>query len=204
MNRKVIVIGAGGHGKVIADIAVQCGDHVIGFLDDEKISSETVAGIPVLGQTSDFVKYDDAEFIIAIGNSGVRQNLSERLAGVRWSTAVHPRAVISPLNVQIGSGSAVMANAVINPCAKIGRHCIINTSAVVEHDNVIEDYVHISVGAKLGGTVLVGTHTWIGIGSTVSNNVAICAHCILGAGAVAIHDIKESGTYVGIPAKKIK
>ena len=97
-----------------------------------------------------------------------------------------------------------MANAVINPAANIGKHCIINTSAVVEHDNRISDFVHVSVGAKLGGTVSIGEHTWVGIGANVSNNVSICDHCMIGAGTVVIHDIKESGTYVGVPARKIK
>ena len=97
-----------------------------------------------------------------------------------------------------------MANAVINPCAKIGRHCIISSAAVVEHDNTIEDYAHISVGAKLGGTVSIGEQTWVGIGAVVSNNISICPRCMIGAGAVVIHDIKESGTYVGVPARKIK
>ena len=86
--------------------------------------------------------------------------------------------------------------------AKIGEHCIINTGAIVEHDNILENYVHISVGAKLAGTVHVGRATWIGIGASVSNNLSICENCMIGAGAVVVKDITESGTYIGVPAKK--
>lgn len=98
-------------------------------------------------------------------------------------------------------GTVVMANAVINPGAVIGKHCIINTGAIVEHDNTIEDYVHVSVGAKLAGNVHVGRKTWVGIGATVKNNVSVCEDCMIGAGAVVINNIVEKGTYIGIPAR---
>ena len=120
------------------------------------------------------------------------------------SRAVNSSAVISALDTEIGAGSVVMANAVVNPSAHIGTHCIINTAAVVEHDNRIGDFSHISVGARLGGAVSIGAHTWIGIGAAVGNNVSICDHCIIGAGGAVIHAITESGTYVGVPARKIK
>lgn len=204
MSEKVIVIGGGGHGKVVADIVVECGDTMLGFLDDGKIASSEIAGFPVLGGISDFGKFPDAAFVIAIGNSAVREEIAHRLGDVRLYTAVHPSAVISQTDTHIGAGSVVMANAVINPCASIGMHCIINTAAVAEHDNCIGDFAHISVGAKLGGAVSVGKHTWIGIGASICNNTSVCDNCIIGAGAVVIHDIKESGTYVGIPARKIK
>ena len=204
MNKQVIVIGASGHGKVVADIVRRSGDTLLGFLDDNERLPTEVAGIPVLGKVEDYVKYPEASFIIGIGNSVVREKIAHQLCDVHWYTAIHPSAVISALDTRIGVGSVVMANAVINPSAHIGEHCIINTSAVVEHDNRVENFAHISVGAKLGGTVSIGTHVWVGIGSTIVNNITICDHCTIGAGAVVIHDIKESGTYVGVPARKIK
>lgn len=204
MNKSVIVIGAGGHGKVIADIVRASGDHLLGFLDDGHSPSEPVAGIPVLGGAGDYVNYPDAAFIIAIGNASVREKMATSMKGVKWYTAIHPTAVISPLETQIGEGSAIMANAVVNPCASIGRHCIVNTAAVVEHDNRIADFAHISVGAKLAGTVSIGKRTWVGIGATVSNNLTVCEDCMIGAGAVVVKNITESGTYVGVPARKIK
>ena len=204
MNEQVIVIGASGHGKVVADIVRRSGDMLLGFLDDNETLPPEIAGIPVLGKVADYAKYPSVSFVIGIGNSVIREKIARQLSNVRWYTAIHPSAVISALDTQSGVGSVIMANAVINPSAHIGAHCIINTSAVVEHDNRVGDFTHISVGAKLGGSVSVGAHTWVGIGSTVSNNVNICDHCMIGAGAVVIHDIKESGTYVGVPARKIK
>lgn len=204
MNDKVIVIGASGHGKVIADIILKSGDVLLGFLDDNVMQNSTINGAPVLGQIEDYSKYPDAKFIVAIGNDKIRENIVHKLEKVQWYTAIHPTAVTALNDVTIGEGSAVMANAVINPSAHIGKHCIINTAAVVEHDNRIGDFSHISVGTKLGGTVLIGNHAWIGIGAIVKNNVSICDNCLIGAGAVVIDNIEESGTYVGIPARKFK
>lgn len=204
MNEQVIVIGASGHGKVAADIVRSSGDTLLGFLDDNALLPPEIAGIPVLGKVADYANYPDASFVIGIGSSAVREKIARQLDGVRWYTAIHPSAIISALDTEIGAGSVVMANAVVNPSAHIGVHCIINTAAVVEHDNHIGSFVHISVGVKLGGTVTVGSHTWVGIGAAISNNISICDHCTIGAGAVVIRDIKESGTYVGIPARKIK
>ena len=204
MSESVVIIGSGGHGKVVADIVLKRGDTLLGFLDDNAALPPAVAGIPVLGRTADYIRYPDASFVIAIGNAEVREQIAHRLDGVRWYTAIHPSAVIAALDVRIGAGSVVMANAVVNASARIGAHCIINTAAVVEHDNQIGDFSHISVGARLGGTVSVGSHTWIGLGAAVRNNLSITGHCTIGAGAVVIHDIKERGTYVGVPARKIK
>ncbi len=155
MNERVIVIGASGHGKVVADIIRRSGDTLLGFLDDNETLLPEITGIPVLGKVADYVKYIEASFVVGIGNSAVREKIARQLDGVRWYTAIHPSAVISAMDTQIDVGSIVMANAVINPSAHIGAHCIINTSAVVEHDNHIGGFTHISVGAKLGGTVSV-------------------------------------------------
>ncbi len=203
MNKQVVIIGAGGHGKVIADIVIKSGDTVRGFLDDNE-SSGSVAGISVLGKTADFLNYKDCEFVIAVGDAAAREAIAEKLGGVKWYTAVHPSAAVSVLDVEIGEGTVVMANASVNPGTRIGKHCIVNTAAVVEHDNRISDYVHISVGARLGGTVSIGRASWIGIGSCVINNVSVCGGCTVGAGAVVVKDITEPGTYLGVPARKLK
>jgi sugar O-acyltransferase (sialic acid O-acetyltransferase NeuD family) len=201
MSKQVVIIGASGHGKVIADIVMKSGDTVRGFLDDnENICS--VAGISVLGKIADFFNYKDCEFVIAIGYAAIREAIAEKLGAVKWYTAVHPAAVISGLDVEISEGTVIMANAVINPGTRIGKHCIINTAAVVEHDNNISDYVHISVGVRLGGTVSIGKASLVGIGSCVINNVSICGGCTIGAGAAVVNDIKEPGTYLGVPARK--
>ena len=203
MRKTVVIIGAGGHGKVVADIILRSGDTVLGFLDDNPHLPATIAGIPVLGTISDYSKFSDAAFVIAIGNNTIRQKLASQLTGVVWYTAIHPRAVVSPMDTHIGEGTVIMATAAINPGATVGRHCIINTSAVVEHDNRLGDFVHLSVGAKLGGTVTVGNNSVIGINSTVINNVTVSCDSIIGAGSVVLRDLPTPGTYVGIPAKQL-
>lgn len=202
MQKKVVIIGASGHGKVVADIVQKAGDRIIGFLDDNPNISSVFIEFPILGKVDDCVKYD-AEFVIAIGNPKIRMRIAEKMSGVSWYTAIHPTAVISDIDVSIESGTVVMANTVINSGTRIGKHCIINSGAVVEHDNQISDFVHVSVGAKLAGTVQIGKRTWIGIGAVVNNNLSICEDCIIGAGAVVIRNIVEKGTYVGVPARKI-
>lgn len=201
MNR-LIIIGAGGHGKVIADIALKNGYENICFTDD--MVKDNVMSFPVIGTCGDIGCLDDGrtDFVIGIGDNAIRKKIAEKYH-VNWVSVIHPSAQIA-VNAKIGKGSVVMANAVVNACAKVGKHCIINTGAIVEHDDEIEDYVHISPNAALGGSVCVGTLTQIGIGAAVKNNVQICGNCVIGAGAAVVRDIKEKGTYVGVPARKIK
>lgn len=204
MSKSVVIIGASGHGKVIADIIVNSDDKVLGFLDDaDDVQGKKIIGFPVLGKIADFDKYRDCEFVIAIGNPYIREKISNELP-VKWYTAIHPTAVISSLDVEIGEGTVIMANAVVNPSARIGKHCIINTGAIVEHDNILEDYVHLSPNVTLAGIVKVGKSTHIGAGSCTKQVLNIASDCIIGAGSVIVKDITESGTYVGVPARKIK
>lgn len=203
MNEEVVIIGASGHGKVIADIIIKSGDRVRGFLDDAENLPESILGIPVLGKVQDFEKFTDCRFVIAIGSAVIRERIAGMLEGrVQWYTAVHPNAVISALGTRIGEGTVVMANAVINSGACIGRHCIVNTAAIVEHDNRLEDYVHISPNAALAGTVTVGKRTHVGVGASIRNNRSVCADCVIGAGGVVVKDIREPGTYIGVPVRK--
>lgn len=202
--KSVIIIGASGYGKVVADIVQKAGDRVAGFLDDSPERTGTFSGFPMLGTVEKHRTYkEDAAFVIAIGNADVRERIAIKLEGVTWYTAIHPAAVVSDIDVNIGEGSVVIANAVINSGSKIGRHCIINSGAIVEHDNIIKDFVHISVGARLAGTVIIGKATWIGIGASVSNNITICEKCIIGAGGVVVKNIEKSGTYVGVPIERL-
>ena len=202
-NTGIIIIGASGHGKEIADIILKSGDSIYGYLDDDKALGNEFNGFPILGVLSDFRKYMDYLFVIGIGNALIRERVADNMLEATWYTAIDPNAIVSD-NATIGSGSVVMPGAIINAGATIGKHCIINTGAIVEHDNKIDDYVHVSVGACLAGTVHIGKRSWIGVGSAVSNNISICDDCMIGAGAVVVKDISEAGTYVGVPAYKIK
>lgn len=201
-EKKVMIIGASGHGKVIADIIHQSGDQVMGFLDDDPTKKE-IHQIPVLGKIEDIQKYkDDFCFIIGIGDNQIRKKIAESNPALNYYTAIHPTAVIGE-GVRVGNGTVVMANAVINADANIGEHCIINTSAVIEHECVIGGYTHVSPQACLCGNVHVGEECHIGAGTTITNNKNIVNNIIIGAESVVIRDINESGTYAGIPIRRI-
>lgn len=198
--RRLAIIGASGHGKVVADIARRNGYKEIVFLDDDDNIHEC-GGYPVIGKSFEAGTID-ADVIIGIGNAGVRNQMQESITDEKLVTLIHPDAVIAE-DVVMGAGTVVMAGAVINPGTHIGKGCIINTCSSVDHDCTVGDFVHVAVGSHLCGTVNVGDGTWIGAGATVSNNVFICPDCMIGAGAVVIKEIKESGTYVGVPAKRV-
>lgn len=201
-DKHLLILGAGGHGKVVADIAYRLGYSEIQFLDDDS-DKKVCGGYKVAGKCSDFTSYD-ADICIAVGNPEIRAKLFAEVKGYRYNlpALIHPSAVIST-NVSIGEGTVVMAGAVINAGAIIGDGCIVNTGASVDHDSQIGDFVHIAVGAHLAGSVTVGKGTWIGIGAVVSNNVTICDGCMIGAGAVVVDDISVRGTYIGVPAKRM-
>lgn len=205
MKDKLIIIGASGHGKVVADIAIKINKwQSITFLDDDE-SIKTFMGLEVIGKTADaFINKDEADFFVAIGSNITRGKIQEKLIeqGLNVVSLIHPSAIIGT-DVEIGIGTAVMAGVVINSSSRIGKGCIINTSSSLDHDNMIEDYAHISPGVRTAGSVSIGKGTWLGIGSVVSNNVSICSGCKVGAGAVVVKDITEPGTYVGIPVRKI-
>lgn len=205
MKDKLIIIGASGHGKVAADIAIKMNKwQSIAFLDDNE-SIQISMGLEVIGKTADAFTYRDvADFFVAIGNNATREKIQDKMKaeGLSVVSLIHPSAVIGT-DVEIGEGTVVMAGVVINSSSKIGKGCIVNTSCSIDHDNVIEDYVHISPGANLAGAVKVGKESWIGIGSVISNNVNICSGCKLGAGAVVVEDITETGTYVGVPVRRV-
>lgn len=200
-HKKLIIIGASGHGRVVADIAKKNGYEDIAFLDDN-MDLKKSGSYAVIGTCQDIKKYHNADFFVAIGNAEIREMIQKQAENyVHFITLIHPNAVIAD-NVVVGIGTVVMAGAVVNPGTTIGKGCIINTCSSVDHDCRIGDFVHISVGAHIAGTVEIGDRTWIGIGASVSNNVNICGDCMIGAGAVVIKDILHPGTYIGLPAEE--
>lgn len=207
MNKNVVIIGASGHGKVIADIIIKSGDNVIGFLDDnfnlqnkKVFLDKTVIGL-VSNCEAIQEKNQEYLFVVGIGDNYIRKEIFGKYR-LNYYTAVHPSAIISN-QVQIGEGTVIMANAVVNANTNIGTNCIINTGSIVEHDNIIEDNVHISPNATLCGTVKVGKLTHIGANVTIKNNIKICSECIIGAGAVVVKNIVDKGIYLGVPAIKV-
>lgn len=198
--KQLIIIGASGHGKVVADCAVRNGYEQVIFLDDdEKVTH--CGKYEVIG-SSEQVRSLSGDVIVAIGNAVFRRKIQAGIEEKRLVTLIHPEAVVGD-DVKIGIGSVVMAGAVINPGSRIGKGTIVNTCSSIDHDCRIGDFVHVAVGARLAGSVEVGDDSWIGAGAVVSNNLRVCGGCMIGAGAVVVKNIEVAGTYVGVPAKKI-
>ena len=195
--RKLIIIGAGGHARVVAEIARLNGYKSVDFLADSATGD-------VIGKTCEFIKYiDEADFVVAIGNAAVRQKFQMQLKENNASiiSLIHPNATISE-DTKIGLGTVVMAGAIVNPNVQIGNGVILNTNSSVDHDCRVGDFAHVSIGAKLCGTVDIGEKTWIGAGATVINNLSICSDCMIGAGATVVKNIDCPGIYIGTPARK--
>lgn len=204
---RLIMIGASGHGKVCAEIARLSKSYSeIIFLDDSPLVKKC-GEYDVVGTSSNFYKYisGETEFFVSIGNHEHRQQIQGKIedAGGTLATLIHPDAVISE-DVCIGTGTVIMPGVVINPGTKMGTGVIINTSSSVDHGCIVGDWSHVSVGTHICGTVEIGDKCWIGAGVTVSNNIKICNEVVIGVGAVVVKNIGKSGTYVGVPAKKIK
>lgn len=200
--KTLAILGASGHGKVVADAALCSGFEKIVFFDDDA-TLDCLMNFDVIGN-SDLLKQTAHRYtgvVIAIGNNQIRWNKVAFLneAGIPFATIIHPRAVVSRY-ATIGEGTVVFAGAVINPHATIGRHCIINTNATVEHDCVLADGVHISPGASLGGGVKVGKQSWVGIGASIREYKTIGCESVVAAGAAVVHDIPDGCLVAGVPA----
>lgn len=199
----LLILGAGGHGKVVADAAYIMNKWVeVAFLDDRE-DLKDVARFPVLGKLQNYEllmdKYQYA--FVAIGNNKLRLEWIDKLvtAGFIIPTIIHPNSTISKLSY-IGDGTVVMAGAVVNAYATIGRGCILNTCCSIDHDCVLDDGVHISPGAHVGGTVTIGSYTWICIGASIVNNVVIGSNVVVAGGAAVIKNIPDNVVATGVPA----
>ncbi len=198
----LIIIGGGGHAKVIADLAIKTGYNVVGFLDDNDRVTEMLS-LKRLGRVEICENYaHSAKFVIGIGNNKIRKEIFEKYK-LEYVTLIHPSAVIAK-SAKLGIGAVVLAGAIINADAKIGEQSIINTGAVVEHDCVIGEFTMVAPRATVCGFSKIGNSCWIGAGSVVNNVISVCDNVIVGSGAVIIADIHDADTYVGVPAKKIK
>lgn len=193
----MILYGASGHCKVIIDILEANGVKIDFIVDDNPALTELL-GYEVRRNTG---AYD--EVIISIGSAENRRKVAETLKVDRYLTSVHPSAVVSPRSV-IGDGSVVMQGSVVQSCAHIGKHCIVNTGASVDHDCEVADFVHIAPHATVLGGVKIGEGSWIGAGAVVKQYVTIGRNCMIGAGAVVLENVPDGATVVGVPAKEIK
>lgn len=202
--KRLAIVGASGHGKVVADCAEVCGWNEVIFFDDAWPARIALAHWSVEGTTEALLSRLD-EFqgvVVAIGNNAIRRDkcLLLQQAGADLVTLVHPAATISRY-AQVGNGTVVFAGAVVNMGAKLGTGCIVNTGACIDHDCLLGDYVHVSPNAALAGGVTVDDLSWIGIGAVARPLVCIGREVLVGAGAAVVSDIPDNATVVGVPAK---
>ena len=204
---KCAIIGASGHGKVVAELAELNGYQEIVFFDDRWPELTEVEHWSVKGDLETLfttaISFDLT--VIAIGNNKVRLEKQKKLslAGAKFSVLAHPNATISK-HSQVGMGTVVMANAVINSFVNVGEACIINTASTIDHDCHLADGVHVSPGCNLAGGVTVGEGTWLGIGSQVKQLISIGSGVMVGAGATVVSDVPDLQTVVGTPAQVVK
>ncbi|MDW2301096.1 acetyltransferase [Vibrio alginolyticus] len=200
------ILGASGHGKVVAEIAELNGFTEVHFFDDRWPDLSCIESWEVVGDTDALIDNvsNYANVVVAIGDNEIRLIKYSVLLdkGANSIPLVHPDAIISRYAC-IGDGSVVMAGAVVNPFSRIGKACIINTSSTVDHDCVIADGVHISPGSHLAGAVQVGRASWLGIGSNIKQLVKIGSNAVVAAGSTVIRDVSDNQTVVGIPASPI-
>lgn len=198
---KVIVFGAGGHARVVIDCLQDQGITVAGIFDAKTLTSDSSLGVPYLGNYDRSVAHD-LPMIIAIGNNLSRKTLAER-SGHRFASAIHPSASLSA-NATVSEGIMILHRAILQTRSVIGKHVILNTGSQVDHDCVLEAFVHIGPGAVLCGSVTVGEGALVGAGAVVTPGITIGKWATVGAGAVVITDVPDHATVVGSPARIIK
>ncbi len=209
--RRSLILGAGGHGRVVLDILLQTGrDQVVGFLDNNAdIHGRRVDGLPVLGAIDDLPalaeKHGIDGVIVAIGDNGVRQGLARDIdaAGINLITAVHPSATLAR-NATVGRNVVVAAGVVVCAHCQIGDSVILNTGCIVDHQTMIGEGSHVCPGVRIAGRVKVESGTFVGIGATIVPKITLGCESIIGAGAVVIEDVPPMATVVGVPARPIK
>lgn len=195
------ILGVGGHFKVIIEILNLLKIPIESIYDDDKSKDGFVyKNLKVLTPIDESLVGD---CIISIGNNNVRKKISEKLLLCKWKSIIHPTAIIAK-DVIIGEGSVIMAGAIIQPGTVVGKHVIVNTGACIDHDCILEDFVHVAPNVSMAGGVKVCLGSFIGIGSSIVQNISIGSWSIIGAGSVVIEDVKSDSTVVGNPIRIIK
>jgi len=210
--KDLIIFGASGFGREVAWLVERINQtnptwNLLGFMDDDdSIQDREINGYKVLGKKEDVTKYRDAYFVCAVGASRTREKIVNRLKeidpDIKFGTLIDPSVEISKL-VRIGEGTIVCAHTIITVNISIGNHVIINLDCTIGHDAVLKDFVTLYPSVNVSGNTVIGHGTELGTGMQIIQGKTIGDYCIVGAGAVAVKDITESGTYVGVPVRKL-
>ena len=210
-KKRVLIIGAGGHGQVVADILIHMskgGSDIvpIGFVDDrEELQGKSIFSLPVLGELDDIFNINHDALIVGIGDNVIRKKIYNKLcqAGEIFISAVHPKAIIGT-GVHISEGCVICAGVVINTGTTIGQNVILNTSCSIDHHSTVKAHAHIAPGVHLGGEVVVGEGTLIGIGATILPQKCVGDWSIIGGGSVVTKNIGSKVLAVGVPVRVLK
>ncbi|AKV01163.1 4-amino-6-deoxy-N-Acetyl-D-hexosaminyl-(Lipid carrier) acetyltrasferase [Labilithrix luteola] len=200
----LVVLGAGGHGKVVADIVLATGATILGFLDDRVAPGSRILGLPVLGPL-EWLTTNPARVALGVGDNLARARAADviQAAGASLATAIHPRAVVSPF-ARIEEGTVVMALAVVNPDAIVQRGAILNTASVVEHDCRVGAFAHISPNGALAGGCHVGAQVHLGIGASMLPGTRVGDRSIIGGGALVARNLPPDVVASGVPARVLR
>jgi len=210
MKSNVVIVGSGGHAKVVIDIIEKLNSHrIIGFIDSFKAKGTSIYGYEVLGDESYI--HDNHSIIdggiVAIGDNWVRSEVVRRILTIQphfnFINAIHPSSIIAR-GVTIGAGTVVMAGAVINSDTVIGEHCVLNTKSSVDHDCTIRDFVTIAPNATTGGNVMIGHYTTLSLGANIIHSREVGSHTVIGAGSNVLSDIGSYSVAYGTPARVIR
>jgi len=207
MSLPVIIIGGGGHAKVLIDALLASPVQILGFTDSKAGNENILPGIRLLGNDDLILQYQSDIILLVNGLGSVkstykRQEIFEyfKNRGYSFATVIHPASVISR-HVEISEGAQIMAGAIIQPGSRIGKNTIVNTKVSVDHDCSIGDHVHLAPGVTLSGMVKIGSGTHIGTGATVIQGIKIGPNSLIGAGALVLKDLPAGSHAIGVPAK---
>lgn len=209
MSKEIVIVGAGGHGRVCADMAEAAGFTIHGFADDNHELGDKINGHQVIANTFEDIKEHCQPgfrlFFVGIGDNGVRQKIYNMAVELGYDipTILHPSAVVSR-HATIGLGTTVMAGAVVHANTDIATSCILSTNSSVDYDCTIAESVQISPGVSIAGGVTIGARSFIGTGASIIPGVSIGEDCLVGAGAAVTKDIADGGRVAGVPARPIR
>ena len=208
----IVLVGSGGHSKVVADVVEKQGLYrIVGLIDKFRVVGESTLGYQVLGAEIDLPKlietHDLVGGIVAIGDNNDRAKVVAQIGGLcphmRFVSAIHPSASVGSGTV-IGAGSVIMAGAVVNPCCQVGRFCIVNTKASLDHDCVMEDFSSLAPGVTTGGYCRIGSYSAVNIGAILRDGIVIGEHSVVGGGSMVLRAVDAFSVAYGVPARKIR